>query len=575
MRLFGVLNIVRFLAWIFVSTAVSTPVHAASLTHPWALRCEALLSESKDALIEKGRKGIAIHELNRKHWELNPTATRELDLDDVSEIIAKNAYTSAGRSMIEWTLAHPRLDSQKIREVQAAIEELHRNPELRKALQQGLDGIRKFETNQLWGDRVKRVLLKFLGFKGQPEDRNIDLRLKSLAERPDLFERLNRGLFLLGMPTMAAWLHLTPKPIHALYPMVAGLATIMAEGLNSGFRFQLRPLTYYVKAMAASAKVLSSAQSSHLRDLGQMLEAVSDSKHPLKVRGLSQILSRMTTSGWAGMAIDSTLVGNLYVPATLEVTQHKLHRLMILMSVVSEIDALQSFSRLYEHPEFHRPVILDESDPVQLHIGQGHHPLLVLQGKKSVPNDTHLTQDSEKQLVFLTGGNTNGKTTYVRMIALASVLAQSGLPVPAESVVITPLTILSAIQKEDSTFDDVSSFRAEARRIGVLLKQLNENPRNLVIIDEVFSGTSAEEKDVAERALLKYLAKRQALALVSSHNRSLIQLESTLPGFQNFHPSDEKETRFQIQAGSSKYRNAIEVLKEEGLPQELIDEATK
>jgi DNA mismatch repair ATPase MutS len=231
--------------------------------------------------------------------------------------------------------------------------------------------------------------------------------------------------------------------------------------------------------------------------------------------------------------------------------------------------------KFYDWLGFYVFCIFDEFLLVCIAIRGGHHPLLSLQGASSVPNDALMGQDSDSRLYFLTGGQDRGKTTYIRMIALITIMGQSGLPVPADSAEITPLSIISSIRKIDSTTAGLSSFRAEARRIAEVLRQFRRNPRSLLILDEAFTGTDNESRDLAERSLLSYLSQQGALALVASHSRDLSALEGQLPGFHNFHGSDDLATKYQILPGPSRQKNALDVLEEEGLPAELIREARR
>src|SRR4051812_42641685 len=96
-------------------------------------RCDQFLNSPHALMVKKGRRGAPIHEVDRESWTLGEAAFDELDLNEITALLQNNAYTEYGRMSMEWLLSHPRLNSGRIREVQAAIKELNENKELAEA----------------------------------------------------------------------------------------------------------------------------------------------------------------------------------------------------------------------------------------------------------------------------------------------------------------------------------------------------------------------------------------------------------------------------------------------------------
>ncbi|HRK03408.1 MAG TPA: hypothetical protein PLH57_12165, partial [Oligoflexia bacterium] len=251
-----------------------------------------------------------------------------------------------------------------------------------------------------------------------------------------------------------------------------------------------------------------------------------------------------------------------------------------LTSATAEVDALLSFSRLLSASTAEKPYTLphiiedSEQAPVatQVSIIDGRNALLDL-SKPEVPVPNHAVLAADQSLgdrvLFLTGENAGGKTTYVRQIAQAVVLAQVGAPVPATSARLTPVLLLSTMQRADSTLDGTSLFRNEIRRVKALIDALDGTRHALVLTDELFSGTSHDQKIAAETAFLRYLHGRGLLAIASSHSHELGNLEAELGGFRNIQIGGLSEHPFKVTRGVSPVRNALKIMAEEQLPDEL------
>ena len=142
------------------------------------------------------------------------------------------------------------------------------------------------------------------------------------------------------------------------------------------------------------------------------------------------------------------------------------------------------------------------------------HPFL---GRNAVSNDFHL--EDQVRVCFVTGPNMAGKSTFLKAVAVAVLLAHLGAGVPAKSMDFVPVgTVFSSVQIADNLSTGESFYLAEVRRIGALAVALTDHRSAVAVIDEPFRGTNVHDATEATLAVIKQLAAHPAsLVLVASH----------------------------------------------------------
>lgn len=246
--------------------------------------------------------------------------------------------------------------------------------------------------------------------------------------------------------------------------------------------------------------------------------------------------------------------------------------LRALVDLVYELDALMALadtarSAAWTWPELREGAVGIEAEDLA-------HPLL----DDAVGNPVRL--DERRRLLFLTGPNMAGKTTYLRAVAIAQYLAQLGLGVRATRCVVSPAThLLTAISLEDDLHLGVSYFRAEALRVRALADALAAGGRVLAVLDEPFKGTNVKDALDASDAVLRRLARcTHCRCIVSSHLIELDEGLKTEPHVDRryFEAAEEGERLafdYRLHDGVSAQRLGMRVLREEGVF-ELLDAAT-
>lgn len=190
------------------------------------------------------------------------------------------------------------------------------------------------------------------------------------------------------------------------------------------------------------------------------------------------------------------------------------------LDIIAEFDALVSLSGFAgNHPDFVYPGVAD--DDFYFRAEQLGHPLLP--ETKRVGNDFAVTGWSNA--VIVTGANMAGKSTFLRTVGINLILAQTGLPVCAKSMVFTPVQLFTHMRTTDSLQKEESYFFAELKRIKRLLDILEQRTPVFVILDEMLKGTNSVDKLNGSKELIKKLLQLPAVSLIATHDLKLSELE--------------------------------------------------
>jgi len=196
-------------------------------------------------------------------------------------------------------------------------------------------------------------------------------------------------------------------------------------------------------------------------------------------------------------------------------------------AALAELDVLQSAARLAEGGRWCRPHVT-EGDAFRIRAGR--HPVVeaALAGRAAfVPNECDLSP--ERRLLLLTGPNMAGKSTFLRQNALAAILAQAGLPVPAESAEIGVVDrLFSRVGAADDLARGRSTFMVEMTETAAILHQAG--PRSLVIVDEIGRGTSTLDGLAIAWAVLEALhGQIRCRSIFATHFHELARLGAQMP----------------------------------------------
>lgn len=218
------------------------------------------------------------------------------------------------------------------------------------------------------------------------------------------------------------------------------------------------------------------------------------------------------------------------------------------------------------------PAVLSKGRDVQ--ILNGRHPLLP---KNSVVPVT-ITLGTTYTILLITGSNTGGKTVSMKTLGLLSMMNQAGLFIPADQGSMLPVfhTIYADIGDEQSIEMSLSTFSAHMTHVIEILKHVG--PNDLVLLDEIGSGTDPEEGSALAIAILEYFRKKRPLMMVSTHYNELKNYAYHTKGIENGHVEfDERTLRptYRLHIGVAGSSHALSIAERLGLPKEVVEEARK
>lgn len=477
------------------------------------------------------------------------------------------AVTRAGRTRLAAWLKDPALEAEEIRARQAAVQELRERVDLREDLAIVASEVtRDVESAHLdaWAalpavrlaplERIAAIALpaaaivlfaitlpswiaRVVGMT-HPE---AQLRLGILADMPSW----PLIVVLIAAGLLARHLHPRIEPV-----VIAVERAEPALALLGGVLQRLERESFTSPKLAAlhdrlrGADVPASAEIEKLRRLVALLEARRN-----QFFALFAIVLHWTTH--VALAIDRwrTRSGA---------------RIAEWIESVGEIEALASLgSFAFEHPSFAMP-----------EIAAGHlfdaqalgHPLIP--GDRRVTNDIRL--DDTLRLLVVSGSNMSGKSTMMRSVGVAAVLAMCGGPVCARSLRIAPTSVGASIRIHDSLHENASRFYAEILRIRQVLDMSRRGPL-LYLLDEILAGTNSHDRRIGAEAIVRGLVERGSIGLVSTHDLALAQIaESLAPSAANVHFEDHIEDGkvvfdYRMRPGVVTKSNALALMRSVGI----------
>ena len=203
-------------------------------------------------------------------------------------------------------------------------------------------------------------------------------------------------------------------------------------------------------------------------------------------------------------------------------------------NIISILDVLASFATVADDMNYVMPTV-DNSGIID--IKDGRHPVIekIIGGSEFVPNDTYLDK-GENRLSIITGPNMAGKSTYMRQVALITLMAQCGSFVPASYAKIGVVDkIFTRVGASDDLSMGQSTFMVEMMEVATILKEATQS--SLVILDEIGRGTSTYDGLSIAWAVAEYISDKEkcgAKTLFATHYHELIQLEEKLEGVKNY-----------------------------------------
>ena len=243
---------------------------------------------------------------------------------------------------------------------------------------------------------------------------------------------------------------------------------------------------------------------------------------------------------------------------------------------ICELDALISLALVANKYNYVRPTI--NSKVQNIKIEDGRHPIVEanLKGADFIANSTLLSPTDDKILI-ITGPNMAGKSTYMRQVAIITLLAHVGSFVPAKSAEIAITDrIFTRVGASDDLASGQSTFMVEMMEMANILN--NATDKSLVILDEIGRGTSTFDGLSIAWAVVEFFTKQKTKVLFATHYHELSELEGMLAGIKNYQIAVKEFNNsiiflHKIVRGGANRSFGIEVASLAGLPKEIIQRA--
>ena len=243
---------------------------------------------------------------------------------------------------------------------------------------------------------------------------------------------------------------------------------------------------------------------------------------------------------------------------------------------IARVDCLYSFSCAAHENHYTRPQFTKDDTFI---IRDGRHPIIekYIKDEMFVPNDVTLNHKDHEVLV-ITGPNMAGKSTYMRQVAVLTLMAQTGSFIPAREAVLCPVDrIFTRIGASDDILTGQSTFMVEMKEVSYILKHATS--RSLLILDEIGRGTSTFDGMSIARAVIEYCLKNvHALTLFATHYHELIDMAGQYDKVKNYTVAVKERGRSikflrRIIPGGADRSYGLHVARLAGLPEGLLKRA--
>ena len=257
--------------------------------------------------------------------------------------------------------------------------------------------------------------------------------------------------------------------------------------------------------------------------------------------------------------------------------QSNAKRIQRTASAISKLDVIQGLANVANELNYCKPEIMDDD---VIDIKNGRHPVV----EKIIPYGDFVQNDSllnanENRLNIITGPNMAGKSTFMRQVALITIMAQIGSFVPAEYAHIGIVDkVFTRVGASDDLSSGESTFMVEMMEVATILK--NATDRSLVILDEIGRGTSTYDGLSIAWAVAEYVSKLKSKTLFATHYHELVGLEGKIDGAKNYHITVKERGEDiiflrKIVEGGTDESYGIHVAKLAGVPKEVTNRANE
>ena len=248
-------------------------------------------------------------------------------------------------------------------------------------------------------------------------------------------------------------------------------------------------------------------------------------------------------------------------------------------NIIARLDCLQSFAKMAQECSYVRPT-LDEGKLIDIRAGR--HPVierLMAVGEQYIPNDVMLN-DSDQQIMMITGPNMSGKSALLRQTALIILMAQMGSYVPADKAHIGIVDkIFTRVGASDNISQGESTFMVEMLESASILNNISD--RSLILLDEIGRGTSTYDGISIAWAMVEYIhnyRNARAKTMFATHYHELNEMEQLFERIKNYHVAVREVDNTivflrKLSRGGTEHSFGIHVARMAGMPSSIVSRA--
>lgn len=236
-------------------------------------------------------------------------------------------------------------------------------------------------------------------------------------------------------------------------------------------------------------------------------------------------------------------------------------------AILFEFEALISAANFrYNNKDVTVYPAINKNESSSIEIESLGHPLIP--DEKLVKNDFEMTE--EQHFAIVTGPNMAGKSTFLRSVGLALVMAKAGFPVMAKFFYFPNLRLYSSMRTSDNLSSETSYFHAELIRLRFVMDAIEDGEKVFIILDEILKGTNSKDKEEGSAKFLTKLVKLKAKGIIATHDLSLTELAKNNKALMNRYfdtkiEGDNIDFDYTIREGVAKNMNASFLLKKMNL----------
>lgn len=563
---------------------------------------EASIGAAIDYIKENGKgSNITVKDVNlygdKEYMRLDMTATRNLELISTLRSnsrrgsllgVLDRTRTAMGKRLMKGMILQPLTSISKITARQNAIEELLSLPIIREEIRDYMSKVRD----------IDRTMTRVVYSTASPKD------LLNIADTLRMFPLIKSALSAAGskllcrlrdgIDTLEDMVNLIDSAISEDAPVLVREGKIIKEGYSEEVDRLRRDMDggsgaiAEIEAKERERTGIKTLRVRYNRVFGYYIEVTNSflDKVPedyirkqtlvgaerFVTEELKQLEERILTAKDRDYTLEYEIFNSIREKvAAVDTTVRR------SAAAVAKLDVFCALALVAEENNYCRPSV--NADDI-IKIEGGRHPVVEkLLKAPFVENDTYLNTSSDRS-VIITGPNMAGKSTYMRQVALITVMAQIGSFVPAKSA---QIGIVDAVFTRVGASDDLSSgqstFMVEMTEVADILK--NATKKSLIIFDEIGRGTSTFDGMAIARAVLEFVNDKKAIgakALFATHYHELTSMENEFEGVKNYNIAVKKrgdDIIFlrRIVKGGADDSYGIEVAKLGGIPDTVIKRA--